>query len=352
MKSNVTMKDIAEKLGVSSVTVSKALNDKDGVSDELKLKIKNLASEMGYRYNTAARAIKEGLSYNIGVIIPERFTGLAQSFYLRVYHSISRFLENYGYYGILNILTNEDEEQLNLPRLYYEKKVDGFIILGQVSKPYIEVIEGMSLPKIFMDFYDEHANIDSVITDNFYGAYELTNYLIRSGHKNIAYVGNLQSTSSIQDRFLGYYKSLLEHGLPLRQEYIINDRDEKGKYIDLELPAAMPTAFVCNCDQVAYNLTHKLKSLGLALPEQCSVVGFDNDIYATLAEPNLTTVEVDVELMAKTCVESIMEKVDNPERRFGRVLVQCKIVYRDSVFDLNQHQAKGELRGDDTDPKE
>lgn len=331
------MRDIAEKLGVSSVTVSKALNDKEGVSEELKLKIKNLASEMGYRYNTAAKSIKEGLSYNIGVIIPERFTGLAQSFYLRVYHSISRVLEHYGYYGILNILTNEDEEQLNLPRIYYEKKVDGIIILGQVSKNYIEIVENMDLPKIFMDFYDEHADIDSVVTDNFYAAYELTNYLIRQGHRNIAYVGNLYSTSSIQDRFLGYYKSLLEHCIPLNQSYILNDRDEKGKYVDIDLPEELPTAFVCNCDQVAYNLTHKLKELGLDIPQDCSVVGFDNDIYGTLTSPNLTTVEVDVEQMARTCVKSIMDKIANPNRRFGRVLVQGKIIYRDSVSQAKTH---------------
>lgn len=335
MKNNVTMRDIADKLGVSSVTVSKALSDKEGVSEELKVKIKNLASEMGYRYNSAAKSIKEGLSYNIGVIIPERFTGLAQSFYLRVYHSISRFLEQYGYYGILNILTNEDEEQLNLPRIYYEKKVDGIIILGQVSKSYIEIIERMDLPKIFMDFYDEHANIDSVVTDNFYAAYELTNYLIQSGHQEIAYVGNLYSTSSIQDRFLGYYKSLLEHRIQLNPDFILNDRDERGKFIDIELPKKMPTAFVCNCDQVAFNLTHKLKELGYSIPEDYSIVGFDNDIYATLVAPNLTTVEVDIEQMAKTSVKSIMEKISNPSRQFGRVLVQGKIIHRDSVRNLN-----------------
>lgn len=338
MKNNVTMRDIAMKLGVSSVTVSKALGDKEGVSDELKAKIKKVAAEMNYRYNTTAKSMKEGLSYNIGVIIPERFTGLAQSFYLRVYQHISSLLDSYGYYGILNILNSEDEDQLNLPRIYSEKKVDGIIVLGQISKEYIEIIQSMDLPKIFTDFYDEHADIDSVITDNFYGSYEITNYLIRNGHKNIAYVGNIHSTSSIQDRFLGYYKSLLEHNIPLKNEYILNDRDERGKYIDIQIPEQLPSAFVCNCDQVAYLLTDKLKALGYSIPADCSVVGFDNDIYATLAVPNLTTVEVDIEQMATTSVNSIMQKVTNPNKRFGRVLVQGKIIYRDSVGNLDQTQ--------------
>ena len=90
MNKNITMKDIADQIGVSTVTVSKALNDKEGVSDELKARIKAIASEMGYRVNTVARSMREGLTYNIGVIIPERFTGPDQSFYLRVYQEISK----------------------------------------------------------------------------------------------------------------------------------------------------------------------------------------------------------------------------------------------------------------------
>lgn len=335
MKSNITMKDIANKLGVSSVTVSKALNDKEGVSDNLKLKIKKVAGEMGYRFNSAAKSIKDGLSYNIGVMIPQRFTGMNDSFYLRVYQEIAVQLDHYGYFGILNILSSDDEEELNFPRVYSENKVDGIIILGQISKKYIETVQNMDLPKLFLDFYDEHAMIDSIVTDNFYGAYELTNYLIQNGHRDIAYVGNVYSTSSIQDRFLGYYKSLLEHGLKFEDRLLLNDRDERGYYIDIELPDNLPTAFVCNCDQVAYNLCERLTEAGYRIPEDCSVVGFDNDIYATLNSPPLTTVEVDIEQMARTAVKAIMDKVSNPNRRNGRVLVQGKIIYRNSVRNLS-----------------
>ncbi|WP_379144861.1 substrate-binding domain-containing protein [Paenibacillus sp. sgz500992] len=331
MRGNITMKDIADKVGVSSVTVSKALSNKEGVSENLKIKIKKVASEMGYRFNSAAKSIKDGLSYNIGVMIPYRFTGVNDSFYLRMYQQIAIHLDHYGYFGILNILSNEDEEQLNFPRIYSEKKVDGIIILGQFDKKYIETVKKMELPKIFLDFYDEHADIDSIISDNFYGAYEITNYLVQCGHREIAYVGNIHSTSSIQDRYLGYYKSLLEHGLAYDERLLLNDRDERGKFIDIQLPEKMPSAFVCNCDQVAYNLCERLTSMGYSIPQDFSVVGFDNDIYATFANPQLTTVEVDIQEMALTAVKSIIDKVANPNRRNGRILVQGKIIYRDSV---------------------
>lgn len=337
MMANVTMKDIAEKIGVSSVTVSKALNDKEGVSDALKDKIKQLAEDMGYRYNTTAKSMKNGLTYNIGVVIPERFSGgMSQSFYFRAYQQAARVFEKYGYYGIMNILTDADEETLKLPRLYYEKKVDGFIFLGQLSADYINLIKEMDMPKVFLDFYDEHDEIDSVITDNFFGAYDLTNYLFNKGHKDIGFVGNLHSTSSIQDRYLGYYKSLLEHGKDLTKDWIINDRDERGKYIEFNLPEVLPSAFVCNCDQVAHAFVNRLKQEGYSVPEDVSVVGFDNDIYATITDPNLTTVEVDIHEMVSEAVKIIIKKVQGTKKCYGRQSIKGKIVKRDSVWDKRQ----------------
>nr|WP_204540842.1 substrate-binding domain-containing protein [Peribacillus deserti] len=331
VKSNVTMRDIADKLGVSSVTVSKALNDKEGVSGELKEKIKIVAADMGYRFNTHARSMKEGLSYNLGIVIPERFTGSTQAFYLQFYQLLSKVLDSFHYSGILHILSQEDEDQLVLPRIYNEKKVDGFIILGQIGKDYVNEIQKIESPVIFLDFYTDQNEIDSVLSDNFYGVYEVTNYLIRNGHRKIAFVGNVHATSSIQDRFLGYYKSLLEHRIDLNNEYVIKDRDDLGKYIDLDVPEDMPTAFVCNNDEVAYNLINTLQKNGINVPGDCSVVGFDNSIFSTLTDPALTTVEVDMEEMSKVAVKFIMEKLNNPQKKYGRTFIKGNIVYRDSV---------------------
>ncbi|RKP50058.1 LacI family DNA-binding transcriptional regulator [Cohnella endophytica] len=334
MEQNVTMRDIAFKLGVSSVTVSKAINGKEGVSHELREKIKGLATEMGYRFNTTARSMKEGLSYNIGVIIPERFTGVTQAFYMQFYQALAKVMDEHGYSGIMHILSVDDEEQRVLPRVYLEKKVDGFIILGQLSREYIDMFVKTDTPLVFLDFYNDQPDADCVITDNFYGVYDLTNYLIQLGHRKIAFVGNVRATSSILDRYLGYYKSMLEHGVEMNEEYLINDRDEKGHYVELVVPEPPPTAFVCNCDQVAYHLVSTLREKGYSVPEDCSVVGFDNDIFATLTQPNLTTMEVNMTEMAKTSVSMIIKKIKNRKIGHGRISVKAKIIYRDSVKDL------------------
>src|SRR5690606_31023896 len=101
---------------------------------------------------------------------------------------------------------------------------------------YVEALQHTDIPLVFLDFYTDQANMDCVLTDNFYAVYEMTNYLIKQGHRRIAFVGNLHSTSSIQDRYLGYYKSILEHRLPHTPDQVMNDRDERGRFISFELP--------------------------------------------------------------------------------------------------------------------
>ncbi|WP_062049526.1 substrate-binding domain-containing protein [Bacillus sp. JCM 19034] len=332
MKNNVTLKDIAEKIGVSSVTVSKAINNRGGVSEELKKKIKKIANDLGYQNNTVGKSTEEGLSYNIGVIIPERFIGDDQSpFYLKFHQYITRKLEEYNYYSILQILSNEDEQYLNLPRTYVENKVDGFIILGQIKKSYIELLHSEGIPKVFLDFYTDLSQVDTVVTDNFYGMYEMTNFLIQNGHKKIAFIGNIHTTSSIQDRFLGYYKSLLEHNIPLDRKLIIPDRDEEGKYIELDVPNPLPTAFVCNCDQIGFNFINKLSMIGYKVPEDCSVVGFDNDVYSTISKPPMTTTKVNIEDMSNAAVELIIDKLMKNGKSSVRKLIKGTIIHRESV---------------------
>jgi LacI family transcriptional regulator len=333
---NVTMKDIAVKLDISTVTVSKALSDKDGVSEELKEKIKAVADELGYRYNSPAKAIKEGKSYNIGILIANRFLrDDGDAFYLKMYQSVIKALSRVNYYGIMEIVSSESEKNLIIPNIISDNKVDGVIILGQMNFEYISLMKESGIPLVFLDFYDEILEVDSVISDSFYGSYMVTKYLISQGHKNIGFVGNIFSTSSILDRYLGYYKALLSNGIKLHEDWVVNDRGDDGTYIDFVLPEQLPTAFVCNCDSVAYLFIKKLKKLGYRVPEDVSVVGFDNDIFANLSSPKLTTVEVDVEMMTESAVDAMIRKVNGDKYFVGRKVVSGKLVVRDSIIKMD-----------------
>ncbi len=336
MGKNITMKDIAVQLGVSTVTVSKALSDRDGVSDTVRETVKLKADEMGYRYNFMGKSMKEGMNYNIGILVAEQFMH-DSAFYSKMYQTIIKDLLIYDFFGILEVVTDEAEKDCKMPHILQNNKVDGIIILGQMSRPYIEKLAAADVPFIFLDFSDDHFQVDTIVSDSFYGAFELTNYLVSLGHKNIGFVGNRNATTSIMDRYIGYYKSLLQNKLEVKEEWIIDDRDDRGRFCELRLPAQMPTAFVCNCDEIAYSFIMQLKKFGHRVPEDISVVGYDNYIYATLSSPGITTVEVNVEAMSEAAVNSIMKRVKHPSKDYGRKVISGRIIIRDSVSPIKDN---------------
>jgi len=335
MKKSVKMSDIAQKLGVSNVTVSKALADKDGVGDELRAKIKKLATELGYSYNSTAKSLKDGHTYNVGIVVPERFLGKTMSFYWVLYQNISKELLKKNYYGIFEILKLEDEENLVLPKMILDQKIDAVIILGQANRKYIKAVMQTEIPMICMDFYENIPDIDTIVTDNFYGTYLLTDYLIENGHRDIGFVGNIKATSSIQDRYLGYFKALIENDISYNDQWTISDRVDSGAYIDISLPDKMPTAFVCNCDETAYRLIKTLQRSGFLVPDDISVVGFDNYLISEICEPSITTVEVDMKAMAQSAVELIVQKINHVHYKIGRRLISGKIIIKNSVKKIN-----------------
>ncbi|BCN31946.1 LacI family DNA-binding transcriptional regulator [Anaeromicropila herbilytica] len=330
MAKSITMKDIANELEVSTVTVSKALSDKEGVSEEVRERIKEKAKEMGYRFSTSSKSIKDGTHYNIGIIVAERFIK-ENGYYSNLYQLVVQRLTEIDYSGILEIISDDDESNGVLPRMIQNNKVDGLIILGQMSGKYIKLIEQSNTIFIFLDFHNEHSDTGVVIGDNVYGSYQVTNYLITMGHKEIGFIGDIYATSSIMDRYLGYYKSLLLNNIPQREEWIIKDRDTKGKICEFNLPDKMPTAFVCNCDEIAYILIQKLQKEGYRVPDDISVVGFDNYIYATLSSPKLTTYGVNLEDMAVEAVTSILYAIKHNRCNVGRKIISGNLYVRDSV---------------------
>lgn len=332
MAKSVTMRDIAAQMGVSVVTVSKALTDREGVSDEVRQKIKKKAQEMGYRYQPTAKAMQEGQNGTIGVLIAEHFFE-DDSFYNKLYKNLTLELNKNGFFSVLEIVSDSQEREGKLPDMLENKRVDGLVVMGQIKTKCLMQIQKTGVPCVLLDFYDETVGIDCIISDGVYGSYCLTEYLIRQGHKDIKFVGNIHATSSILDRYVGYYKSMIQHELPCGLDCIISDRDEMGRFIEYELPERLPTAFVCNCDQVAYLLVQKLQDKGVRIPEEVSVVGFDDYIYATLVKPELTTFAVDMEGMAREAVKTISGKLKGKPDR-GRRVISGSLIIRESVYKI------------------
>ncbi len=344
MKRKVSMRDIGQAVGVSTVTVSKALAGRSGVSKAVREQIVQKAEALGYRYDQPPRLSAETRG-DVGILIADHFMDQGTSFYASMCKKLVQQLGKLNCYGVLGILSEEDELSGAYPDILNNDHVKGLVILGQVQRSYIQMLEtsGMNVPYICLDFYDERSNADAVVSDGLYGGYRLTSHLIHWGHTRIGFVGSIKATSSIMDRYLGYYRSMLLHDLPIDPSWIVQDRNEHGFYQDFPLPDPLPTAFVCNCDQTALRLMGRLKGLGLRIPEDVSIVGFDDYIDMPAMKPALTTFAVDQDTMAREAAEMITAKMQGGSERRGRVITGGKTIYRESVLDL-RHNA-GEKAG-------
>ena len=337
MKNGVKMIDIAHELGVSVVTVSNALAGRDGVSSQLRQKICETARNMGYKPSNTRNSRKSSYSIkpgkSVGILTSEKFVGYRGTFYWELTAGISNRLSELNIYTVFESVSVSNERNSVLPKMITENKIDGIMVIGQIKRNYIELLSKIKLPVVFVDFYDSRFDIDSVNSDSYQGGYLLTDYLIRNGHRNIGFLGTITATSSIHDRFLGYIKCLIENNIPYHREWTLNDRDEGGViYSKIDLPNDMPTAFVCNCDETAFRVINSLKSKGLRVPEDISVVGYDNYLYPGSCDIGITTYEVDISEMARRTLHKVLKKITNETYTSGVFIVDGHLVRKESVI--------------------
>ncbi|WP_049945144.1 LacI family DNA-binding transcriptional regulator [Butyrivibrio sp. AC2005] len=338
MQNNITLSDIAEKLGVSSVTVSKALSGKKGVSNELREKIESLADEMGYvrkDKNDVARKIKV-----IGVIVAERYLDHSQSFYWRIYQKLSLISNEKKIFTLLEVISKTAETEKNVPNLVRQDNVDGIIILGAFDVGYLRMLkEIVDVPLVSLDSVYEEIAGDAVIADNILGGYEIAGYLLGMGHKNIGFVGTMNVTPSIDERYIGMCKQLSASGFSVdfgKNPIVVGDRDADGNIgaegtFKLPDKKQMPTAFFCNCDVSALLLIERLTGNGYRVPEDVSVIGFDNYAPDMKQGLSLASYKMDIDVMAGKAIELMTMRLHNPKTPFESAMIRGSLIPGESV---------------------
>jgi LacI family transcriptional regulator len=328
MKTQIKMSDIARELKVSTVTVSKALAGKDGVSETLRVEIKKKALELGYVYNSLPRNMLLGRHYNIGILIASKYLG-ESSFYWIFYQNLLDELKKTNYLGILEIVSLEDEINCELPASMLANKVDGFIVLGQLVAPYLAKLTNSGLKCVFLDFYSEIGGCDCIASNNFLGAYSLTKLLIEAGHKKIAFIGSINATTSILDRYMGFCKVMLEANLPYSKA--IEDRDASGIYAEISLSGDY-TAYVCNNDRLAGHVINQLRREGRSVPQDVSIVGFDNESTDVTGGIGVTSLEINISSMCSDAVNLLIQNIENADYALrGKSFIDGKVIIKDSI---------------------
>lgn len=331
-KRKVTLDTIANELGITKVTVSKALNNQPGVSEELKKRIIELSGNLGYvnrKEKTDVRPVVK-----LGILVPKRFFLDTDNFYTRIYYYMNRECALQNITLALYILNPEEELNVTYPLALTQDQVElsGLFIAGEVSSEYLRALIALSLPIVAIDFYKSDLHLDYVVTDNYRSGTLVTTYLIEKGHKQIGFVGDPKFTSSVMDRYCGYIKALTQHELEWRKQWHIVNNDEHGKYhLDFDLPDPLPTAFVCHCDMAAYKLILKLQTAGIHVPNDVSLISFDNTELSQSIVPALTTMNIDKSQIAIMSLKRMLWRLQHPSEETQFFSVNATLIERDSV---------------------
>ncbi|MFC3414906.1 LacI family DNA-binding transcriptional regulator [Algoriphagus hitonicola] len=290
-----TIKDIARELNVSSSTVSRALKDYPGISDETKRKVKELAEKLNYRPNAIALSLRKSRSYTIGVIIPE----VVHFFFSTVISGIEEVAYSRGY----NVILTQTNEKLAREKSSIEtmlsNQIDGFLVSYSKETEDFEHFSKLldqGFPIVFFDRVPAIPNAINVMVDDYKGAFDAVTHLIHQGYERIAHLAGPKSLMISKERERGYRDALANHGMEINPEYIIEcpvGTDDESQRITKDLFQNLeqkPDAFFANNDMAAVGAMLACKAMGLRIPEDVGIVGFSNWQFCSMIDPSLSSV--------------------------------------------------------------
>jgi len=331
-----TIKDIAREAGVSVTTVSRALNGYSDVNEKTRAKIKDIANELNYSPNALARSLVTNKTKTIGLLVSGmKKESIKDNFTYEILCGINDMSAEIGYDLIFFSTNSTMQKEKSYAQLCRERKVDGVIIQGiKTDDPYLQEVIDSEIPCVLIDIPIESNSVGYVTTDNELGAKNITEYLIDLGHKNIAMINGHNQAFVSQQRFAGYRKALNEANIALQWEYVIDGAFDEEVAYDATLKLLNEhteiTAIVCASDLMALGVMKAAKTLGLSIPSDLSVTGYDDIILASYVSPTLTTVAQDKYLMGQKATRLLAELLEGHTNE-RKVIVETEIKKRESA---------------------
>ena len=335
MSKKVTIYDIAKRLHVTPATVSYALNNVSKISEETRKKILDTAREMGYSRDYNAVSLSTGKTHLIALFLP--FEDISKAFLENPFYGefIGVFGQQIKKKGYDLFIQSEASEKDLLPWLR-GRGVDAIAILGNYPKHYRKALKTYGKPVVLVDVFDEHSDeYNNVIISDGEGCYNATKYLIECGHRNIAFVaGDIKNSIVDQRRFDGYRKALEDNGITFNENYLfvsevsfdggVNLANKLMSYKDI-------TAIMCAADTLAIGTIYGYRNAGKNVPEDLSVIGFDDIQSAKMIYPALTTVRQDINYKARIAAELILKDLENNEIGHEIRELSPELIIRESV---------------------
>ncbi len=335
----MNIKKVAKLADVSIATISRVVNNKPGVRKDIREKVEQIIRETHYIPNQMARGLVQKKSNVIGLLIP-RFDG----YYSERAEAVLKVCQQNDYSVMIASAVEEYGGELESLKLLYEKHIEGLIFFWAHYTPeYKELIEKISkkIPVIFVDHVDEDLNIPAILQDNYDGARKAMKYLIENGHRRIAFISAPASDKEARRRYDAYIDTLKELKIDIYEKYI-----REGTYaiesgftameLILKETKVLPTAVFAANDNMAIGAINALKRHGYNVPDDVSIVGFDDIPIAKHFIPALTTVRQDQDAIGTQAAELLIEYKKNREFRVKKIILHQELIIRDSVKKINE----------------
>lgn len=336
------MKDIARKAGVSVTAVSFALNGKDGISEKTREKILRIVEEEGYTAKKPAQKKEEAsrlifLLYPVSGNSSEEENGDTYSFY-EIMQKVEKQIHTYKYNLFFKSVPMQGDFRKEVEKIISFYQVEGMIVVGtQMSPGQIRTLKDIDIPMVVIDRFFQELNIDCIAFDNFAGAYAAVTYLIGKNHRRIGYVGTHSENKNMTERRDGFTAALKDRGLqadPTCCMFDIKGSSQERWAQLLENPRLMPGAFLVENDYLAIDIIKELQGAGVKVPEDVSVIGFENTVVADLIAPELTSVEIPWDRMASLAIRRLMEKMDERTEETLKIKISTRMVIRKSCREI------------------
>ncbi|MGB4840286.1 MAG: LacI family DNA-binding transcriptional regulator [Saprospiraceae bacterium] len=330
--SNITIKDIANALGISNSTVSRALRDSYEISEQTKAKVIEYAKSVNYHPNPIALSLRENKSYSIGIIVPE----IANNYFSEVINGIDSVAYQHGYHVVIFQTHESYEREISTVSHVLSRKADGLIIsLSVNTKDFSHLTDAMedNFPIIFFDRVPPIENCFKVVSDNYQGAYNATTHLIAKGKRRIAHITSPPVLSITKERLAGYKAALIENDIEIDEnliQYCGFEPKEAFDIINSLLEDQKPDSiFVCS-DRLAINCLEVIKNNKKLVSEDLTVLGYTNLKSANLIDPPLSTVRQPAYEMGEKAAELLIKILESKNRKveFQTITLKNELLIR------------------------
>ena len=336
---NYTIRDVAQRAGVSQSTVSLVINDRANVSPDTRRRVREAIGELEYHPRHSARHLALAKGGSIGFVLTEQFFRVSEPFYTKILLGAEFEAAQQGFYTLLSRAKEPFEYPRDIPRFLLDRSVDGLIVAGRAPKRLLRYIKEKKIPCVLVDFKVPLYKTNHVLIDNISGSKEAMNHLISLEHKRIGFVAGSSTHPSIQERYEGYRQVMYEHfgdSISDIDKLTYLDEEEASPAIGREGALELlrlsdpPTAiFACN-DATAIGCYKAAKELGLIVPDDLAIMGFDDVDSSTHLDPDLSTVHIYKAELGKEAVRSLVDQLDNPDQPFKTKIISTKLIVRGS----------------------